>query len=163
MLQETGRGLSVLMIERAHREGDPWSGHMAFPGGMQEPGDRHSLAVARREALEEVGHDPLRGGDIVGRLSDRVSRSHRGRLPMVVTPFVFSVADSPRLKPNHEVADTLWVPLSFLADPDNRQRMQWRHRGLSLELPCYFYEERRIWGLSLMMLDELLALLREQR
>ena len=29
----------ILMIQRATREGDPWSGHMAFPGGKFEPQD----------------------------------------------------------------------------------------------------------------------------
>lgn len=28
--------LNVLMIKRADRAGDPWSGHMAFPGGASK-------------------------------------------------------------------------------------------------------------------------------
>jgi hypothetical protein len=44
------------------------------------------------------------------------------------------------------------VPLSFLVDQANREQMQWRQ----LRLPCYFWQGRRIWGLSLMMLDEML-------
>src|ERR1700682_285931 len=29
-------GPEILFIERAKREGDPWSGHMAFPGGRRD-------------------------------------------------------------------------------------------------------------------------------
>lgn len=159
VLRERQGRLQALMIERARRVGDPWSGHMAFPGGMQDPGDRHSLAAAQRETLEEVGLDTVHHARLLGRLSDLVSRPHRGRRPMVITPYVFALDQTPSLKLNHEVADTLWVPLDFLADPDNRQRMSWQYRGMHLDLPCYFYQQRRIWGLSLMMLDELLRVL----
>lgn len=162
VLRERDGQLQTLMIERAIRAGDPWSGHMAFPGGMLERWDAHSLAAARRETLEEVGLDTSRDTRVLGRLSDRVSRSHRGRLPMIITPYVFALENRPALKINYEVADTLWVPLDFLAERENRQRMQWRHRGLDLDLPCYFYCDRRIWGLSLMMLDELMAVLQQR-
>lgn len=163
VLREEHGQLQVLMIERAERAGDPWSGHMAFPGGMLDPGDRHTLAAARRETLEEVGLDTEREARLVTRLSDRVSRPHSGRRPMVITPYVFGLDRTPALRKNYEVADILWVPLAFLADSANRQRMHWRYRGMTVEMPCYFYLERRIWGLSLMMLDELLTVLRHQR
>lgn len=158
--EEQGR-LQVLMIERASRVGDPWSGHMAFPGGMAEAADRHSLATALRETQEEISLDLAQDAHLLGRLSDRSARSHRGRWPMVIAPYVFSVSHLPTLKVNHEVADTVWVPLDFLAERSNRQRMRWRYRGVERDLPCYFYRERRIWGLSLMMLDELMALLQD--
>ena len=31
--------LEVLLIKRSVRESDPWSGHMALPGGRRDPGD----------------------------------------------------------------------------------------------------------------------------
>jgi hypothetical protein len=37
--------------------------------------------------------------------------------------------------------------------------MRWAPNGVPLELPCYLFGGRRIWGLSLMMLDELLEVL----
>ena len=48
---------SILMIKRAEHKGDPWSGHMAFPGGRCEAFDKNGLATAKREMHEEVGFD----------------------------------------------------------------------------------------------------------
>ncbi|NJK89114.1 MAG: NUDIX domain-containing protein, partial [Myxococcales bacterium] len=41
--------LSILFIRRAQSPTDPWSGHMAFPGGRVEPDDRGPLGAAMRE------------------------------------------------------------------------------------------------------------------
>ena len=38
----------LLMIKRAEAEGDPWSGHIACPGGRMEPGDRDLAVTAVR-------------------------------------------------------------------------------------------------------------------
>ena len=34
-LRDGSAGPEILMIQRAVREGDPWSGHMGFPGGAK--------------------------------------------------------------------------------------------------------------------------------
>ena len=151
-------GVEVLMIERSEREGDPWSGHMAFPGGRMDAVDAHSYDAARRETREEIGLDVDACGQYLGRLSDISTHLRSGTSAMLVTPFVFALEGSPELALNHEVADIVWVPLSFLADAANRRHMDWQHDGVDLELPCYFYQGRCIWGLSLGMLDEFLAI-----
>ena len=160
ILREGEQGVEALMIKRADREGDPWSGHMAFPGGRAEGEDRNILHTARRETWEEIGLDTDAHTRYQGRLSDIVASSHRGYKTMVITPYVFTADKLPQLNINHEVAEVIWVPLAFLADKTNRENMQWQRKKQLLDLPCYFYQQRRIWGLSLMMLDELLALVR---
>lgn len=55
ILQVREGELHILMIKRAEREGDPWSGHMAFPGGRMDKADAHGFAVAVRETEEEIG------------------------------------------------------------------------------------------------------------
>jgi 8-oxo-dGTP pyrophosphatase MutT (NUDIX family) len=160
ILREQRGGLEALMIKRAERNGDPWSGHMAFPGGVAERRDRNNLHTARRETFEEVGLDTELHAQCLGRLSDVLARRHRGNKPMIVTPYLFTIDEVPELQPNHEVADVLWVPLSFLANDANRESMQWKMKRVSWTLPCYFYQQERIWGLSLIMLDELLAVLK---
>jgi hypothetical protein len=46
----------LLMIKRASREGDPWSGDLALPGGHVEDNE-DDIQAACRETLEEVGLD----------------------------------------------------------------------------------------------------------
>jgi 8-oxo-dGTP pyrophosphatase MutT (NUDIX family) len=152
--------VSVLMIKRAERESDPWSGHMAFPGGRKDPADRDTLATAKRETMEEVALDVNRHARRIGRLSDIEAGARRPLAePMIVTPYVFRLHSVPPLVPNYEVEEVQWVPLAFLADRSNRRKMTWERRDepdIPVELPCYLFNDRCIWGLSLMMLDELM-------
>jgi 8-oxo-dGTP pyrophosphatase MutT (NUDIX family) len=158
VLHSVAGELSVLMIERAKNEGDPWSGHMAFPGGRVDPTDAHTYGAALRECEEEVGLRPLDQGALIGRLSDLPTHWRSDvRDKMFVTPFVFELNSLPELTPNYEVADTVWIPLSYLADEVNRQAFTWSNDKVSFELPCYHYQGKKVWGLSLAMLDELMA------
>ena len=151
-------GAEFLFIHRAEDPRDPWSGHMAFPGGRVDPGDTDPLAAAVRETKEEVGLDLLSIAEQIGRLSD-VAAIGRGRpMNMVINPFVFATKTVPSLTPNHEVSAVVWVPASYLADHRNRESMEYQRAGLSLELPCYRYQDHLIWGLTLGMVDELLSL-----
>lgn len=149
-------GPAMLMIQRAVHEGDPWSGQMAFPGGKHDEGDAHITATALRELREELGVNE--GGlTRVARLSDVLARPYRPmKKPMIVTPLVFTSADIElSIKPNHEVADALWLPLSLFVEK-NREQMSWNKNGRLLTLPCYHYQGKQIWGLSLLMIDDLL-------
>jgi 8-oxo-dGTP pyrophosphatase MutT (NUDIX family) len=158
ILQVREGELNILMIKRAEREGDPWSGHMAFPGGRMDKSDAHGFAVAVRETAEEVGLVLGPQDECIGRLSDLNARPRWGTLGMTVTPFVFRLEREVTFTPNYEVAEVVWVPLEFLLDTDNREEMTWEYKGLEIPMPCYMYGDRRIWGLSLMMLDELMNL-----
>jgi 8-oxo-dGTP pyrophosphatase MutT (NUDIX family) len=156
ILQVRAGELHILMIKRAEREGDPWSGHMAFPGGRMDSIDAHGFDVAVRETSEEIGVE-LGADDIcIGRLSEVSAKPGRGGLGMVVTPFVFRLDREVEFQPNYEVAEVVWVPMEFLLDSANQTTMDWEYKGAKFNLPCYWYEERCIWGLSLMMLGELL-------
>ena len=158
ILQVRDGELHILMIKRAEREGDPWSGHMAFPGGRKDPGDVNGFACAVRETDEEIGLQLLDEDLCIGRLSEINAMKRLRGFGMAVTPFVFRLTREVSFDPNHEVAEIVWVPLEFLLETDNREQMEWQFRGVDLTLPCYFFEGRRIWGLSLSMLDELLSL-----
>ena len=149
-----------LMIRRATREGDPWSGHMGFPGGRKDPGDMSNLACALRETREEVGVDLGEWGKPLGELSDVNTGWRKDRPEMLVTPFVFEVGDLPDLTPNHEVDDIVWVPLHFLLDERNRKPLEWEWQGKKMETDSFLFATYRIWGLSLMMIDEMMGLLR---
>jgi 8-oxo-dGTP pyrophosphatase MutT (NUDIX family) len=159
ILRESPAGTEILMIKRSERKGDPWSGHMAFPGGRMDRTDRHGFDVACRETEEEIGLKLTEHDRCIGRLSEIMTHFQLGRRAMVVSPYVFRLDREAEFTLNHEVAEVIWVPLGFLMDPANREKMKWTRRGIEIPLPCYMYRGRRIWGLSLMMLGELLELL----
>jgi 8-oxo-dGTP pyrophosphatase MutT (NUDIX family) len=161
ILQVQADKLRILMIKRAEREGDTWSGHMAFPGGRMDKADAHGFAVAVRETAEEVGLLLGAQDACIGRLSDVNARPQRGTFGMAVSPFVFRLDREATFTLNHEVAEVVWVPLEFLTNVENREEMIWDYKGARIPVPCYHYEGRCIWGLSLMMLDELLGLAEE--
>jgi 8-oxo-dGTP pyrophosphatase MutT (NUDIX family) len=151
--------LELLFILRAKHPRDPWSGQMGWPGGRVDDGDEGPLATALRETREELALDLERDGELLGALSEVRTHLRRGPGPLSVAPFVFELKGTPALVPNSEVQEALWVPLSFLLDRGNRGRFVWMGRGVPLVMPSYRFEGRVIWGLTLHMLDELLALL----
>ena len=161
VLRETKPGLELLFILRANHPRDPWSGQMGWPGGRVNEGDEGPLATALRETREELALDLERDGELLGALSEVRTHLRRGTGPLSVVPFVFKLKGEPTLVPNSEVQEALWVPLSFFLDRTNRGRFVWMGRGVPLVMPCYRFEDRVIWGLTLHMLDELLRLLAE--
>ena len=97
----------ILFIKRAEFPGDPWSGHLALPGGRRHPEDPHLRATAIRETLEEVGVT-LSPESLLGQLDD-LSPVSPHLPPIVVRPFVFALPARPPILPSAEVALHVWV------------------------------------------------------
>ncbi len=111
-----GAADAVLLMRRAEREADAWSGHWSFPGGRREPEDRDVLQTALRELEEECG---IRLGRerLEAALPPAVARRRVGRF-LLVAPFVFTVdREPPILLGPQEAVDAAWAPLSVLRDP----------------------------------------------
>jgi 8-oxo-dGTP pyrophosphatase MutT (NUDIX family) len=150
---------AILIIRRAERSGDPWSGHMGLPGGRRDAKDEHLLATAMRETWEEVGIQ-LTSHALLGSLDDVAPRS-RSQLPVFARPFVFGVRGHPSLVPNTEVSAARWVPLEELTNPANLRDFTIEVGGVSRTFPAYHVEEGTIWGMTERMLTSLLEIIRE--
>ena len=75
----------VLFIKRAAREGDRWTGHIAFPGGKRERDDLDDRSTSSRETREEVGLDlDVDHFMVVGNLAERVVTTFCGKVPYVL-------------------------------------------------------------------------------
>jgi 8-oxo-dGTP pyrophosphatase MutT (NUDIX family) len=151
VLRPGSDGAEVLLIRRAEREGDPWSGHIAFPGGHRAAEDADLLATARRETREEVGLD-LDVRDLVGAL-DEHSATMRGRFTgMVIAPYVFAVPAVPQLASNHEVEEIFWAPLGPIVRGEVDAVKEVEHAGERIRFPGYRVGEHVVWGLTHRML-----------
>jgi len=140
---------SLLLIRRLERQEDPWSGHVAFPGGHRSPLDRDLLQTAVREASEEVGID-LAQHDLLGVLPNVYPQTRR----ILVAPFVFQLRSSVRIRTNREVAGSFWVPLRDLS------KGLWVKSEVSAEnsrllVDSYVYGGNVIWGLTFRIINTL--------
>jgi 8-oxo-dGTP pyrophosphatase MutT (NUDIX family) len=160
VLREPGAGLEVLFIRRAEREGDLWSGHVAFPGGRVEPGEGLEEAAVR-ETVEEVGLDLREGAERLGAL-DEIPAIGRGRaVGLSIQPWVFALRDPPGpLRFSEEVASATWVRLADLLDPGRLAPFPYVHEGRSLLLPSLDVDGLVIWGLTFRMVEMLAELIR---
>jgi 8-oxo-dGTP pyrophosphatase MutT (NUDIX family) len=147
---------SVLLIRRAERSDDPWSGHVGLPGGRLDPADPDLRSTAIRETAEEVGY-LLPPGGFLGVLDDVWPRTPLPRL-IVVRPFVFALSSRPAVSLSDEVADAFWIPLSELRRPEVYRETVIPVRGRELAFPAYHLEQGMIWGLTERILTPLLAL-----
>jgi len=149
----------VLLIRRAERAGDPWSGHIGLPGGRREEGDADLLATAIRETREEIGVE-LPPGARLGALDD--VRPSTPTLPeIMIRPFVFGLEPRPAARTSDEVAESYWIPLESLHAARGVTKVTIRET--LVEVPCFkapgLPEGLVVWGLTYRILGGLLPLL----
>jgi 8-oxo-dGTP pyrophosphatase MutT (NUDIX family) len=137
---------ATLLIRRADRPGDPWSGHMALPGGRREPDDLDLLATAIRETREEVGVE-LDRGQLLGALDDVVPRNPV-LPPIAVRPFAFLLPARPVLVLNPEVAATQWVRLEDLRQPGGYHLATLEIAGQMRDVQAYRLADAIVWGMT---------------
>jgi len=160
ILREAGRGAEFLAIQRAERPGDPWSGHMALPGGRTDPSDHDLFATAARETREEVGIDLLQHGTLIGHLDELQAVGGGKVLPLVITPIACEISAPVTLQLNSsEVRDAVWIPLAALRRADVQGHFTYELDGTYMRHAAYVYEGYTIWGLTYRILANLLVLL----
>ncbi|AHC50961.1 NUDIX hydrolase [Sulfolobus acidocaldarius SUSAZ] len=123
----------VLIIKRKEKPGDPWSGHMALPGGRREDHEEcESTAV--RECYEEVRIKPQ---NLI-----RVGIYSPNNAPdMKVSAYISCVEEE--LEPivqEEELEKAIWVKISDLKPADR----------------AFYYENYRIWGMTYRILNDII-------
>ena len=152
----------LLMIKRADAERDPWSGHIACPGGRREPADADLAHTAVRETIEETGVDVVRDGRLLGHLDD-LSPVSPHLPPLVIRPFVALVRADVVIVPSEEVAAAFWVPLAAFRT-DSAWGMDVVHvRGVDRRVSVFRHGTYTVWGLTERVLRQFLQYAGEAR
>lgn len=159
LLREHNNDVELLMIKRADHPGDPWSGHLALPGGRAEPEDEHLIATAARETWEEVGIRLAIEDHFIGRLETLLPNNPR--LPKIeITPVIAVVPSEYSIQLSGEVADAFWWPIRTLQDTGISETYRFRHGDAILKFPAFPSPHGPIWGITQRILSELLELLK---
>lgn len=143
---------SVLLIERGIRETDPWSGHVAFPGGRRESSDPDPVATAIRECREEVGIE-LSRESCCGALT---VWSPMSRPEVLVAPIVFLLPNTIATGTSAEATESFWVDLQTMASSKSRAARA-TSRG-EFEVDCFRVGRLIVWGFTYKVLKELMEI-----
>jgi len=155
---------SVLLMRRATREDDSWSGQWSLPGGRRSgwpnaphPPDRDLLDTALRELAEECGIG-LERGQMAEALLERVAR-RRSPPYLTVAPFVFVIPQQlPVTLDPREAVQALWVPLALLRDRNQHKLGPVPGREPRILFPSVALEGAPLWGFTYRLLADWLGM-----
>jgi 8-oxo-dGTP pyrophosphatase MutT (NUDIX family) len=140
-------GDEILVIRRAEFPGDPWSGHIALPGGGREPQDSSLEATARRETLEETGID-LSASKCIAALAT-VEPVFKGAPVISIAPFVFRHTGAKLVTMSSELVESWWIPVA-----EFQREGVWEtvtvatHAGTSMSVRGFRWQGHVLWGLT---------------
>ncbi|MRW91219.1 CoA pyrophosphatase [Duganella sp. FT80W] len=154
LLVRREHGLTVLLTQRTAHLTDH-AGQISFPGGRAETYDQDAVDTALREAEEEIGLN-RRHVEVLGCLPHYLTGTGYCVTPVVALlqpPFEVTADPS-------EVAAIFEVPLAFLMDGANHQRLSVDLPGGRRTFYAMPYEGYFIWGATAGMLRNLFHFLR---
>ncbi len=127
---------NLVLIQRAHRSNDKYSGEMSFPGGLYNPQlDDTYEDTALRETEEELGI-PRDKIQIIGCIDDVITPKRH-----VISPFVgYTDKHQKMIKCDDEVEEIIKIPISFFVDKKNYIERTYKLRGESIAVGKYTYK-----------------------
>jgi len=147
-------GDRFLLIRRAERSGDPWSGQVAFPGGRVESDDLSFAATATRETLEEVGVDLAAKAEFVGYMGPLQPRNRR----IQVVPAIFGLKRAVEVVPSDEISSHRWIPVTDLISGKNRAEYAMEAGTVRRTVPSFQFGDYLVWGLTERILSRLVEI-----
>lgn len=156
LIEKTENGFEILLVQRAERTGDPWSGHIGLPGGRIKSSDSSPIEACRREVMEEVGIDLRHDGELLGNMTPEFPWN---RPELKVQPFIYKLQRKPIVHIGPEIVSAFWVSLSEL--PKMRGQSVVSTRIGSRIVDAFLIDGRVVWGFTYRVLNELLALERQ--
>jgi 8-oxo-dGTP pyrophosphatase MutT (NUDIX family) len=153
---------SILLIRRAERENDPWSGQWSFPGGRRDREDPDLLQTALRELEEECGIS-LDREHMKDVLAPTLAGRRVGRF-VLVAPFSFHVdAKLPTVLNPHEAVEAIWTPLRVLEDPARHGLRPVPSLPSHMLFPSVQLNGTPLWGFTYRVITDWLGLVPKER
>lgn len=147
--EKTSGGLEILLTVRAGHM-NSHAGEIAFPGGKEESEDSSLIHTALRESYEEIGLE-IDNVEVIGQIDQMLSKGG-----IRVQPIVGIATQENPLIVNHDELDEIFsVPLTYFFE--NRPEIRkFNYHGNTWEMPEYMFGSYRIWGLTSMIIVNLL-------
>ena len=157
LIREHLSGLEILIIKRAEHPRDPWSGHLALPGGRADATDRNLIHTAAREMSEEVGIELDLETSFIGLLPQLFPVN--ALLPKIeITPLIALAPAEFSLQPNYEIATAFWMPINELQRTGKSATYRYQHGEAIIKYPAYPSPHGEIWGITMKILSDFLAI-----
>lgn len=152
VLYDTGENYEIVLIQRPDYVG-AHGGQISFPGGKRDETDENLQGTAMRECQEEIGIS-LENAQFLGQLTPvyiPVSNFH-------VEPYLFYYSEVPNfVKDEREVSAIFSISIAALLHEGTISTMEIEIKGdrLYKDIPCFLINDKKIWGATALILNEL--------
>lgn len=145
----------LLLTLRANYKGTH-SAQISFPGGKFDKKDSNLLQTALRETTEEVG---VKANLITPSLA--LSKVYIPPSNFWVSPFIATTNITPTFNKNYEVAKIIEIPILELLNDNNVSiKKTMTSYNVSIDAPCFIFNNHIVWGATAMILSEIKELLK---
>ncbi len=143
----SGTSTSICFVRRARWNGDPWSEHIALPGGRRN-GEETPPATVLRELQEEISL-VVPETELLPLPQLRIRLAGRERLLLIDAFVYFAGASAPALHPGPEIDLAFWIPIATLWDLETATCNILADGGETLVYPAIRIPQGLIFGITL--------------